>query len=140
MSEQDFYRRQNADLLTIIHEISEYFTQDSDVEGHADDFTSFLKRIGDELGHHLEEEDKQFFLHLLNSHDRYTAKLTENYIREMGKLGALLEGYVESYSNPFNIRSRPNDFVTTTKHVEQFLNEKVNHDNTGFYGLIGDKH
>jgi len=141
MAPQDFYRKKNKDLLTIIHEMSEKFATHSDVSVHAEDFSFFMEKLSEELHKHLpEEEDKQFFLHLLNSSDRYTAKLTENYIREMGKLASVIETYLESYSNPTKIKQDPSNFMVTTKHVEQFLNQKVNYDNTGFYGLLGKMH
>ena len=100
MSEYNFYREKNKDLLKLVRSVSSLIANDGQLDKHAEDYSIAMQKLNEAVQNkHIDDEGKKFFLHLLNSHDKYTVKLTETYIREMSKLNTIVESYSESFSS-----------------------------------------
>ncbi len=137
----DYYRAKNTDLLNVVEKITSYINQGMDASVYATELCEIIDHLSTEIdSHKIDEENRSAYLKMLNSPDHFKSKLTETYIREMGKLNYILKNYVNTYSNDTAIRKNADEFTMTTKHVAAFLQEKVNNDNTGFYEMMSQKH
>jgi hypothetical protein len=121
----DFYQEKNAHLLSIFKRLLFSMNNQAPRQDSRVDFEYQVSLVKDELHSKLSLDDKKLYLHLLKSNDLYKSKLTTNYLREMTKLGEIIEDFTEKFKTNSEVKEHSEEFYKFTKNIAEYLEYRI---------------
>ncbi len=130
----DSFRKQHEDILSADQAIIAQLNV-AGIQSASDNIRLALSQLSGKLSIHLAMEDKSLYPRLLTSSDADTRRIAQEFMTEMGGLGAAFNDYNKKWTAQA-IKADANGFIKETNAVFSALSQRIARENTQLYPLV----
>jgi iron-sulfur cluster repair protein YtfE (RIC family) len=135
MKQTDRFHKQHNELLELAKKIDELLVP----EQLANDATEVRRCLSDLVGKlrmHLAAEDNALYPSLLKHENEEVKAIAQQFIDEMGNIGAVLASYLEKWSSHLPIQDNPMDFIKETRGIFSALADRIEKEDNKLFPLL----